>query len=105
MGIQIYASSLHAHTISKALRLGHVRNGTELEPIDANYNYDFNYQQVKMHPEPVTVLPGDSLIIDCWTDSTSRSAATIGGLSSVDEMCIAFLFYYPAVDLWGAQAG
>ena len=29
----------------------------ELEPIDENKRYDFNYQQVTLLPKPVKVLP------------------------------------------------
>ena len=39
-----------------ALTLKHIRNGTELKPIDINRNYDFNFQQTNYIPK-VKVLP------------------------------------------------
>ena len=33
----------------------------ELEPIDENRRYDFNYQQVTLLPKPVKVLPVNEL--------------------------------------------
>ena len=36
--------------------LRHVRNGTELDPIDINLNYDFNYQQINFIKR-VKILP------------------------------------------------
>merc|ERR1712087_553188 len=44
-GVQVFATNLHAHTIGAALSLRHFRDGVELEPLDENMDYDFNYQQ------------------------------------------------------------
>ena len=58
-----------------------------------------------MFEEPLILLPGDEFILDCWTNSSSRDFATTGGESSSQEMCFAFLFYYPAMDLQGVSVG
>ena len=44
-GITVFASGLHAHQVGVAMAMRHIRNGQELEPIEVNDNYDFNYQQ------------------------------------------------------------
>ena len=36
--------------------LRHIRNGVELDLIDVNHNYDFNYQQIN-YIKNVKVLP------------------------------------------------
>ena len=36
--------------------LRHIRDGVELNPIDINRNYDFNYQQINFIPR-VQILP------------------------------------------------
>ena len=36
--------------------LRHIRNGVELDPIDVNHNYDFNYQQIN-YITNVKILP------------------------------------------------
>ena len=41
--------------------LRHVRNGTELAPIDQNLYYDFNYQ-VTNHITPRIVLPVSTIL-------------------------------------------
>ena len=41
-GITIFGSLLHQHTIGKALRYRHIRDGKELPPIDINLNYEFS---------------------------------------------------------------
>ena len=38
------------------LVLRHIRNGVELDPIDLNRNYDFNFQQLNVIPR-VQVFP------------------------------------------------
>ena len=41
-GIKVFGSLLHQHTSGKAMRHRHIRNGTELPPIDINLNYEFS---------------------------------------------------------------
>ncbi len=45
----------------------------------------------------VEVLPGDSLVTRCNYDSSLRTHTTYYGDSTSDEMCFAFIVYYPAV--------
>jgi len=95
-GIQVFATNLHQHTIGTAISLRHFRDGVELEPLDENMDYDFNFQQQIYHDPPITILPGDSLILDCYTDSSNRSEVTVAGESSSQEMCTGGFLYYPA---------
>ena len=44
------------------LVLRHIRNGVELDPIDINRNYDFDFQQLNFIPN-VQILPVSSQII------------------------------------------
>ena len=46
-------------TIGAELTLRHIRDGVELEPIDVNRNYDFNFQQFNFIPR-VQILPVSS---------------------------------------------
>jgi len=101
-GITVFGSFLHQHTAGKAIKYRHIRNGTELPPIDINLNYDFNYQQTITFEEPIIILPGDELILDCWLDTSERDYVTTGGEATWQEMCLGFLYYYPAMDLIGS---
>ena len=47
------------------------------------------------------VLPGDTLIMDCYYDSSLRNHTTYGGESTQEEMCIGSVMYYPAIDFIG----
>jgi len=44
-------------------------------------------------------LQGDHLISQCTYNSESRSTITLGGLSTREETCLAYLLYWPRVDL------
>ena len=45
-GGTVIGNFMHAHTAGTAMALRHIRNGVELEPIDVNEHYDFNFQQI-----------------------------------------------------------
>jgi len=55
--------------------------------------YDFNFQQIS--PVNLTLLPGDTLRVDCLYNSMGRSQNTTLGLATTNEMCVAFLHYWP----------
>eukprot|EP00486_Rosalina_sp_Unknown_P006020 CAMPEP_0201567166 /NCGR_PEP_ID=MMETSP0190_2-20130828/7517_1 /ASSEMBLY_ACC=CAM_ASM_000263 /TAXON_ID=37353 /ORGANISM="Rosalina sp." /LENGTH=621 /DNA_ID=CAMNT_0047986831 /DNA_START=49 /DNA_END=1914 /DNA_ORIENTATION=- len=101
-GINVFANVLHQHTIGTASTLRRIRDGKEIEPVDSNWAYDFNYQNSIIFDPPRVILPGDTLILDCYYDSTSRDFFTYGGESTSEEMCFSFYFYYPAVDFQGS---
>lgn len=104
-GIQVIAVFLHAHLLGRKLIARHFRNDTELPPLAADNNYDFNYQGYRFLNRKVTVLPGDQITVECRYDSTGRSVTTFGGLSTKEEMCIAFILYYPRIAISGSLTG
>ncbi|CAG2214803.1 unnamed protein product [Mytilus edulis] len=53
----------------------------------------------KSHCHEDCIKLGDSLAMDCTYDSSSRTKPTVGGLPTTSEMCLAFLFYYPKVNV------
>ena len=108
-GIKVFGSMLHQHTIGVALHMWHIRNGKELPPIDINLDYEFSighffpWHWPPIFDEPIVLLPGDEFILDCYIDSSERDGVTTGGESSSQEMCFAFLWYYPALGLKAAS--
>lgn len=80
-------------------------------------NYDFDFQQNRPLLEEVTILPGDQLTYgkekisnfrfvilalhhaECTYNTMDSNGAVIGGLATTDEMCDAFIVYYPEIDL------
>jgi len=97
--IKLFAFSLHAHTAGKGIWTKHIRNGKEIAELMRNDNYDFNYQQSQLLRKEVSFKAGDELITYCKYNTMKREDATVGGLSTEDEMCLNFILYYPRVDL------
>jgi hypothetical protein len=106
-GIHIFANTLHTHLAGTGLNLRHIRQTScgnttrtqEMEPIEKNLKYDFNFQQTSYLPNEITVLPGDTLILDCIYNTVGRTSLTVGGESTQEEMCLAFPIYYPKIDI------
>jgi hypothetical protein len=71
----------------------------ELEPIDRNLQYDFNYQQINHLTREVTVLPGDVIQLKCFYGTEQTDGVTTGGFSTREEMCFTFLVYYPRIEM------
>ncbi|XP_014787901.1 DBH-like monooxygenase protein 1 homolog [Octopus bimaculoides] len=98
-GIKIFGVLLHSHLLGRKMALHHYRNGTILPPIVQDSSYDFNYQEMKFLHRPVTVLMGDILKVECVYDSTNIRNFTYGGQSTKEEMCLAYILYYPKINL------
>ncbi|XP_049950240.1 MOXD1 homolog 1-like isoform X1 [Schistocerca serialis cubense] len=98
-GVKLVSVLLHSHLAGKALRLRHVRDKKELKPIVRDDSYDFNYQQARRLQEEVEFLPGDELVTECVYQTSKRKQPTYGGFSTKQEMCLAFVLYYPKTNL------
>ena len=55
-GIRVFGVLLHTHLAGIAVRLRHVRDGVELQPVVKDMTYDFNYQNAIMLDEEVTIM-------------------------------------------------
>lgn len=66
--------------------------------IGQDNHYDFNYQSGR-HIN-VTLMPGDSFITECEYNTMGRTGMTVGGESTKEEMCLAFVLVYPRPDLY-----
>jgi len=75
-GIRLVSVVLHSHLAGKKLRLRHIREGRELPPVAEDSNYDFKYQQARVLPQEVSVLPGDELVTECVYQTPNRTEPT-----------------------------
>ncbi|CAM9200132.1 unnamed protein product [Discosporangium mesarthrocarpum] len=98
--VTIFAELLHMHELGRRMEVQQFRGGELVRAADVEY-YDFNYQGA--YPTRVvgaTIEKGDSFEVECFYETpgaleTSTVASTFG-LGSENEMCIAYVFYYPA---------
>lgn len=95
-GINVFADSLHMHSIGKMMWTTQYRDNELLRTTNRVEFFDFSFQQ---HSEVnYTILPGDLLNVHCVFDSTSRADTTRFASASSDEMCMNFLSYYPVLE-------
>uniref|UniRef100_A0A1X7UJB8 DOMON domain-containing protein n=1 Tax=Amphimedon queenslandica TaxID=400682 RepID=A0A1X7UJB8_AMPQE len=85
-GVKVFANMFHTHTAGSKLIIHHIRQlecspgisrYEELSPIDKNYHYDFNFQQFNHLKKEITVLPGDSLMLECYYNTSNRNKITM----------------------------
>lgn len=88
--------------VGKSIVSRHFRAGKELPPIGQLRAFDYAYQgATPIAPDTDTLQPGDELSLQCIFDSTGRSNWTRGGPATNDEMCMAWISYYPAQEDMG----
>uniref|UniRef100_A0A673HZ16 DBH-like monooxygenase protein 2 homolog n=1 Tax=Sinocyclocheilus rhinocerous TaxID=307959 RepID=A0A673HZ16_9TELE len=102
--LQVFSLMLHTHLAGRKVRVGHFRGEKQIDFLAVDENYDFEYQDVTNLGKTKTVKLGDKLLVECTYNTENRSTLTWGGLSTSDEMCLAFLFYYPAMNLNGCMS-
>ncbi|EDV25400.1 uncharacterized protein TRIADDRAFT_55459 [Trichoplax adhaerens] len=98
-GINIFALFFHTHLAGVALDSRQFRNGKELPLVAENKHYDFNYQELYYMKDEVNMMPGDTMSVTCVYKTKNRTKLTLGGLSTKEEMCLNYVFYYPKIDL------
>ncbi|XP_028665853.1 DBH-like monooxygenase protein 2 homolog [Erpetoichthys calabaricus] len=93
--LNVFASLLHTHLAGVAIRVGHFRNKTQIGFLGVNENYDFSLQRPILLGQTAVVTVGDEIVVECTYNTTNRKNVTTMGLSTTNEMCLAFLMYYP----------
>ncbi|KAK0072196.1 hypothetical protein PV326_000313 [Microctonus aethiopoides] len=94
-GIFVFGSQLHTHLTGTKVRTRHIRDGQEISPLNYDNHYSTHFQEIRLLPVPVNILPGDSLITTCTYNTLNRRNITLGGFSISDEMCVNYIHYYP----------
>jgi hypothetical protein len=75
-----------------------IRDGKEIAALSSLRHFEYGYQYSKSLEE-VKLLPGDKFITTCEYDTKNDTKPVAGGPSSEDEMCFAWVDYYPANDI------
>ncbi|XP_037304540.2 DBH-like monooxygenase protein 2 homolog [Pungitius pungitius] len=97
--LQVFAVMLHTHLAGRKIRVGHYRNGEQIDFLALNENYNFELQETLSLGNIKTIKQGDEIMVECTYSTTDRTGVTRMGLSTTDEMCLAFLLYYPAINI------
>lgn len=92
--VTVLYEGLHMHGSGASAYNQQFRNGQLIRTGRAEY-YEFDQQSVHLVvQEPFQVFPGDSFRTTCAYSNFDVKGRRFGHQSS-DEMCIAYLFYYP----------
>ena len=95
---------LHSHLAGRKMSLKHIRQGKELPNIVRENHFDFDYQQSHTLDGEVRIMPGDELVTECVYGTEDRTTPTLGGYAATQEMCLAFIVYYPRTELAGCYS-
>ncbi|XP_032850944.1 putative DBH-like monooxygenase protein 2 [Tyto alba] len=93
--LHVFAYLLHTHLSGRGVKAAQYRNGEQLRIICEDNNYDFRLQEIRDMKEILIIKPGDEILVECNFQTLDRSGVTFGGPSTMNEMCLTFLFYYP----------
>ncbi|XP_060092503.1 putative DBH-like monooxygenase protein 2 [Heteronotia binoei] len=91
----VFGYLLHTHLAGRGVRGVQYRDGKQLRILCEDNKYDFNLQETRGLKEVVTLKAGDEFLVECRYETLDRTSLTFGGPSTLNEMCLAFLFYYP----------
>nr|XP_061842955.1 DBH-like monooxygenase protein 2 homolog isoform X1 [Nerophis lumbriciformis] len=97
--LNVFAVMLHTHLAGRAVRVGHFRNGRQIGFLGMEPNYDFNLQHITFLGSIKTIKKGDEIVVECSYNTADRTGVTQMGESTMDEMCLAFLFFYPRISI------
>ncbi|XP_034266782.1 putative DBH-like monooxygenase protein 2 [Pantherophis guttatus] len=93
--MHVFGYLLHTHLAGRGVRGIQYRNGKQLRILCEDNKYDFNLQETRDLMKPVVLKPGDEFLVECRYQTTDRKEIIFGGPSTLNEMCLIFLFYYP----------
>jgi hypothetical protein len=94
-GITAISVFHHMHYRGRNARVQIIRDGKEIEPLSSLYDFEYGYQFSK-NLNSVQLLPGDKFITTCEYNTMNDTKPVPGGQPSEDEMCFAWVDYYPA---------
>ena len=93
--VKIQSATLHAHFLAKTLSLVQYRDGKFLRFLAKDDVFSYNNPTSTIFNPPVEFRPGDELKTTCKYDTTKKKTTTYYGDGTYDEMCFAFVRYYP----------
>lgn len=69
--------------------------GVQVQDVTREMDFSFYSQYTRRFPTPLTITDGQLISTICVYDTAERMGNTVGGLGSLDEMCLNSLLTYP----------
>ncbi|XP_029436454.1 putative DBH-like monooxygenase protein 2 isoform X2 [Rhinatrema bivittatum] len=92
--MEVFAFFPHTHLKGISVQGALYRNGTQITLLGSDLKYDFNLQRTRLI-NTTTVKVGDEIQVKCVYNTKGLHKTLNGGLSTKDEMCLIFYYYYP----------
>jgi len=93
--VTVLREHFHMHQSGKRMVNEQIRDGQVVRSGAIDY-FDFDQNgNLPLVQDPFDILPGDGFRTSCYYSNEGNSKTRIFGYGSRDEMCIAFLLYYP----------
>jgi hypothetical protein len=105
---EVYWADLHMHTLGSRGGIGIVRAAQpdKVEPLLEIPNWAFEWQETYILSQPVKLLPGDQLAVECHFDNTDAHQLVVNGQrlptrdvnwgeGTTDEMCLGNVLVAP----------
>ncbi|KAM9388087.1 LOW QUALITY PROTEIN: putative DBH-like monooxygenase protein 2 [Phaethornis superciliosus] len=93
--LHVFGYLLHTHLSGRGVKVVQYPNSEHLGVICEDSKYDFTLQEIREVKELMIIKAGDEILVECNFQTLDRSEITFGGPSTMNEMCLAFLFYCP----------
>eukprot|EP00455_Lapot_gusevi_P017063 TRINITY_DN189_c0_g1_i14.p1 TRINITY_DN189_c0_g1~~TRINITY_DN189_c0_g1_i14.p1 ORF type:complete len:543 (-),score=176.56 TRINITY_DN189_c0_g1_i14:164-1792(-) len=93
--LNVFGSFLHMHSVGNQIWTTQSRGNQLLGTRNRIDYWDFGFQNTV--PVNYVIQPGDRLNVHCIYDRRTATANVTFGPSSVEEMCMDFIWYYPRV--------
>mmetsp|Transcript_12195 Transcript_12195/g.32484 ORF Transcript_12195/g.32484 Transcript_12195/m.32484 type:complete len:659 (+) Transcript_12195:793-2769(+) len=98
--VTVFGSNLHMHTAGQKMYTQLYDSEGNAKPLLDQMRIDFwdnGFQGVEAIPDGEFVIqPGDMLQTHCYFNTSARTKEVTFGTGTLNEMCMNFIFYYPA---------
>ncbi len=93
--VTVLREYLHMHETGARILNEHIRDGEVIRQASLDY-WEFHQNgNAAIQQDPFVIQPGDGFKTSCFFNGEGR----VFGLASSEEMCMAFLYYYPRTKL------
>uniref|UniRef100_A0A3P8WZ46 Monooxygenase, DBH-like 1, like n=1 Tax=Cynoglossus semilaevis TaxID=244447 RepID=A0A3P8WZ46_CYNSE len=96
--LNVFVVLLHTHLAGRKVRVAQYRDGKQIDFLAVDEHYNFEMQRFKNVGKIKTIKQNDEIAVECTYDTMDRTNVTKMGLATTDEMCLAFIAYYPAIN-------
>ncbi|XP_067941873.1 DBH-like monooxygenase protein 2 homolog [Watersipora subatra] len=94
--LYITSATLHMHYLGSSGRVEHWRDGVLINTWFDASEYSYDSPVTNVFDPPIPLMEGDEIKTICTYKTTSKDEITYYGDATSDEMCFAFMNYFPS---------